>query len=1167
MQLSTRLLLTTALLLGGSGLARAQTVLASNRVVTQQRTETSAVSLKAALTDLERRYGITFFYESRLVRDKFVTPRRAATLADELADLLRQAGLSFKPIEKRTYVLTPAAPGTPATPEGSRAAPAEPGAAERPDPGPLSSISGEGLRLPVLQDVVVTGRITDEAGAALPGASVRLKNSLRGTTTDAQGGFRLSVPSLSGTLVVSSVGYVTQEIELGNRSSISLTLKADEQALSEVVVVGYGTAQQRDVTSSITSLKSADLQYQPVTSPDALLQGKAAGVQVVQNTGSPAGEIFIRIRGTASLLGETRPLFVVDGVPLNNFGGTVLDAGGQRQSALADLNPNDIESIDILKDAAAAAIYGARGSNGVVLITTKRGKSGKARFSFDAYSGVQNVAKRLDLLNGDQFVELLRESLVNRGRNPLTEFPFNQVVPTGTNTDWQDEIFRQAPISQYNFSVAGGSDRVSTFASLGYFRQQGTIIGQDYKRYNMRVNLDYQATPRLKIGTSTLLSNAITDRVANDFSGFSILANALTRNPNLPVRNDDGTYPLDPLLNENPVMLAEDIVFQSNQKRVIANLYAEYQILKNLTFRSTFGIDNLDDRQQRFVPSYVIARQNRAEALAVDADQFTYLLDNTLTYQRQFGQHRLSFLAGMGFQRSLSTFLQAGGQTAGSNIIKTIAIADPYIPINSISEWALLSYFGRASYNFKDKYLVDASFRVDGSSRFGANKRYGVFPALSLGWRVSEEEFLKSSSLFNDVKFRAGYGVTGNQEGLGGDYPALALYGTGRNYDGNPGIFQANIPNPDLGWESTAAANVGIDVSILNSRVSLTADAYLKRTDDLIFQRQLPFTSGFGSIGNANIGTMENKGLEFTLNTRNITSQSPNGFRWSTNFNISFNRNRITFLPENGRLGSDFIFKLPDAYGVEGPYSIYRVGQPVGNFFGYDYLGVYATDEDVPRLPDVPGQPPVQDLYDRGVRGGEAAFRDINNDGFISRADDRLIIGNALPRHIGGLTNTFNFRGFELNVVMNWSYGNQIYNMTRGVLTGMIEDLNQSTEVLRRWRQPGDVTDVPKALYGSSSVSGAAPTDVSSRYLEDGSFLRFRNITLAYSLPISLIQRIGLSNARVYVSGQNLITLTNYSGFDPESQNTGGGRIPSLGVDYLTQPQARVVTVGLNVGF
>jgi len=1088
-------------------------------------------SLRQALKSLESRFNVRFGYNSRLLDGKpAVTIPASENLVQTLDGLLLPLGLTYEAVSDKLYILrdNPTAVVNPAA----------------------------------VQERRITGRVmAGDNNDGMPGVSVAIKGTNRGTTTNAEGRYELPVPDGAATLVFSFVGYLSREVVVGNQSTVDIILLPDTRALNEVVVVGYGTAQQRDLTSAITSLKASDLRNQPVTSPDALLQGKAAGVQVVQNTGSPAGEIFIRIRGTASLLGETRPLFVVDGVPLNNFGGTVLDAGGQRQSALADLNPNDIESIDILKDAAAAAIYGARGSNGVVLISTKRGKAGKPRFSFDAYTGVQSVTKRLDLLNGDQFVDLLRESLTNRGRNPLTETPFSQVQPTGTNTNWQDEIFRTAPISNYNLSVAGGNDRTSSFVSLGYFRQEGTIIGQDYKRYNLRVNLDYQATDKLKFGTSTLLSNAITNRVANDFSGFSILANALTRNPNLPVRNPDGTYPLDPLLNENPVMLANDILFQSNQKRVISNLYAEYQVLKNLTFRSTFGIDFLDDRQERFVPSYVIARQNRAEALAVDSDQFTWLSDNTLTYRQQLGAHTLSVLAGFGIQKSQANFLQAGGQTAGSNIIRTIAIADPYIPQHSISEWALLSYFGRASYNYKDKYLADASFRVDGSSRFGANKRYGIFPALSAGWRISEEPFLKNNRLISDLKLRAGYGVTGNQEGLGGNYPALALYGTGRNYDGNPGIGQQNISNPELGWESTAAANVGLDLSILNNRIGFSAEAYLKRTRDLIFERQLPFTSGFGGIGNANIGTMENRGLEFTLNTVNVNG----AFKWTTNVNISFNRNRITFLPNNGALGSDFIFKLPDAYGVEGPYSIYRIGQAVGNFYGYRYLGVYASDEDVPRITDPENR--ITDLYERGVRGGEAAFQDVNNDGFISRDADRVIIGNALPIHIGGMTNTFSYKGFELSAVINWSYGNSIYNMTRGVLTGMIEDLNQSAEVLRRWRKPGDITDVPKALYGSSSVSGAAPTDVSDRYLEDGSFLRFRNITLGYNLPQPLAQRIRLSSARVYVSGQNLITLTNYSGFDPESQNTGGGRIPSLGVDYLTQPQARVVTVGLSVGF
>ena len=401
-------------------------------------------------------------------------------------------------------------------------------------------------------------------------------------------------------------------------------------------------------------------------------------------------------------------------------------------------------------------------------------------------------------------------------------------------------------------------------------------------------------------------------------------------------------------------------------------------------------------------------------------------------------------------------------------------------------------------------------------------------------------------------------GVTGNQDGIG-NYAASALSRVNRNYDGNPGIGQLNVPNPELGWESTATANVVVDVSLLNARVNVTADAYVKKTDNLIFQRQLPWTSGFGGIGNANIGAMENRGIELSLSTRNLTG----AFEWTTNFNIAFNRTEITSLPINGQLGSDYIFKLPDAYGAEGPYSIYRIGEPVGSFFGHIYQGVYASDEDVPTIVDPADE--IDDLYERGVRGGDANHLDINGDGVINRQFDRAIIGNALPKHIGGITNNFAYKGLSLNVVINWSYGNDIYNMTRAVLTAMNDDFNQSAEVLQRWRQQGDVTDVPRALYGSTSVSGASPTDASSRYIEDGSFLRFRNITLGYNIPSGILKRIGLTSARIYVSGQNVITITNYSGLDPENQNLGTGT-PALGVDYLTQPQPRIFLGGVNIG-
>ncbi|MEK6481160.1 SusC/RagA family TonB-linked outer membrane protein [Catalinimonas sp. 4WD22] len=1109
-----------------------------------QPSQVESKSLQHYLMDLEKEFEIQFAYDSELVKDKKVS--LDSDKGQKLEFLLNQAlepnALQYKKIGEKLYVI------------------------QQKEQNEIKKINtksdrreGKTETLALLNSLSISpignlaqtirGKVTDgENGEPLPGVNVLAKGTTIGTVTDISGNYQLTVDDEVSTLVFSSIGYVTEEVSINGQNIINLELLPDIQSLSEVVVVGYGTQQKKDVTGSIASVKLEDVKNMAVASPDALLQGKAAGVQVVQNSGTPGGEVFVRVRGTASLLGETRPLFVIDGVPMNNS--TAVSAGGQRNSTLADINPNDIESMEILKDAAATAIYGARGSNGVILITTKRGKEGKARINFDAYTGVQSIWRDFDLLNGSQFVNLLEESLTNRNPDLLNNPPYNELEITGVNSNYQDEVFRTAPISNYSLSVSGGNEKMQSYVSLGYFNQQGTIIGQEFERFSARLNLDYQATDRLKIGTSTTLSNTLQKRVQNDFSGLSVLGNALIRNPNLPVYNTDGTYSVDPLRTENPVQLANEITFEGNQRRLITNFYGEYQILDGLTFRSVLGVDYNDERQNRYIPSFILSRTGIAEARADLLDEQTIVNDNTLNYSKTFGAHNVSVLAGIGFQRSTFNILRTGGQQAGSDIIKTVgAIADPFIPSQDITGWGIMSYFGRANYSFQDKYLIEGSFRVDGSSRFGANRRYGVFPGLSVGWRLSEENFLSEVSAITDLKIRAGIGVTGNQDGIG-NFASRALYSVGRNYDGNPGIGQANIPNEDLGWESTTTTNIGIDLALFNGRVSTTAEAYVKTTSDLIFSRNLPWTSGFWSIGNANIGEMENRGLELAFTTRNTTGE----FKWTTDFNISFNRVKITDLPENGEAGSDYIFKLPDAYGVEGAYSIYRIGAPVGSFFGYVYDGVFASDTDVP-----------EGLFERGVRGGDANFQDLNEDGVYDRQNDRAIIGNALPQHIGGFTNTFAYKGVELSVLFNWSYGNDMYNMTRAVLTAMSEDYNQSTDVLQRWQQQGDVTDMPKAIYGSSSVSGAAPTDASSRYIEDGSFLRMRNATLAYNFPSELLQRINIASARIYFSGQNLLTFTNYSGLDPENQNQGTGT-PSLGVDYLTQPQPRIYMFGINIG-
>ena len=1004
------------------------------------------------------------------------------------------------------------------------------------------------IKAETLFQQTVSGLITDMDSTPLPGANVVEKGTTNGVTSDFDGNFSLKLINDQATLVVSYIGFATKEVPVNGQSTITISLQESTAGLDEVVVVGYGTQSKRKVTGAISSVKGTALESTPVAQVDALLQGRAPGVQVVQNSGAPGAEVFVRVRGSGSLLGESRPLYVIDGVPMNNISSSFLNQGGQRPSALGDINPNDIESMEILKDAAATAIYGARGSNGVVLITTKSGKDGRARFNVDTYAGIQSVPNRLDLLNGQQFVDLIDDARINRGL-PV----FDELVVTGINTNWQDEIFRNAIIQSHNLSVSGGTERLKAFASMGYFDQDGTIIGQTFKRLNFRTNLDYQATDKIKIGTSTVLSKTDRDVVPNDFSAYSVLGNALFRNPNLPVFNTDGTYAIDPLLiSENPVMLANEIVNTSVQKRVISNMYAEWDIIKNLKLRSTFGFDNLTLSEQYFVPSTILGQSGVAEASAVRFEELTWQNENTLTYTKDVGSHSFSGLLGLSYLESEQNILQAGGQSSGSDLIPTVAIAIPSIPQNSITNWGLVSYFGRINYDYDDKYLFDASLRADGSSRFGENNKFGYFPSFSAGWRISSEKFMENITIIDDLKIRASYGVTGNQDGIS-NFPSLALYGTGQNYDGIPGIAQRQLANPDLGWESTNQTNLGLDLTLFNGRISFSADAYLKETEDLIFIQQLPQTSGFDQIDRANLGNLENRGLDLGLFTRNVDGE----FKWTTDFNISFNRNEITFLPENGESGSDFIFKHPDAFGSEGPYSIYRVGEAVGSFYGYNYLGVYASDEDVPEL-----------FFDKGVRAGDVIYEDINNDGAYSRDDDRKIIGNALPKHTGGITNTFSYKGIDLSIFMNWSYGNDIYNMTDAVLVAMSEENNQSVKTLDRWTQQGQVTNVPRAIYGSSSVSGAANTDASSRYLEDGSFLRIKNVNLGYNFPSDFVNSIGLNSLRFYIAGQNLWTFTNYSGFDPESQNLGSNnQVPALGVDYLTQPLARTYMLGLNLSF
>lgn len=1083
-----------------------------------------ARSLSALITEIESEEQFTFAYSKRDIRNKYITLKGGEwNMNDLLREISIQARLSIRRVNE-TIALLPVEVDTHL-------------------PNVFEKITAQ---------TIVAGKITDDNGEPLPGASVLEKGTTNGTITDVNGIFELSAQP-DAVLLISFIGFTSEEVAIGNRTTIDVSLVPDIQSLQELVVVGYGTQSRKQLTTSISSIDGDEIQNVPVSGVDALIQGKAAGVQVVQNSGAPGGENYVRIRGNGSLLGQNRPLYVVDGVQMNNITTNVLDAGGQLTTSTNDINPNDIESIEILKDAAATAIYGARASNGVVLITTKRGTTGKAKFNLSAYTGIQEVWKKLDLLNGEQYVGFINESIANSnallGRtDPVPDF----VTGTGANTDWQDQVFRSAPVSDVTLSMTAGNEKTQVYLSLGYFDQKGTIINQAYQRFNARVNVDHQASERIKIGNSLTLSFSDNDRVFTDFNSRNPLASALVFNPNFPVYNEDGTYFRDPNISDplgNPVELANEITFNSKQKRILGNMYAEINIINGLDFRTSLGVDYLNDRQQRFIPSGILRPADFAEAQGANFEQILWNIENTLSYNKTFGSaHNLSALLGYSVLEREEYLLRAGGSLAGSNIVTTIAISTPSAPDNYLSPYGLVSYFARANYSFKDKYLIGGTIRADGSSRFGENNRFGYFPSVSAGWRISNEPFLDGVEFITDLKLRGSVGVTGNQEGLAGDFPSLALYGTGRDYLSNfPGIAQSSIANPNLTWEETTQYNLGLDLTVFNGRINLIADVYQKDTDKLLFFRQLPWSSGFTQDNGSNIGKMENKGLELALITQNFIGN----FKWSTNFNISFNRNKITLLPDfdpENPTGSDFSQQQPDAFGTDGTRSVFRVGESFGSFYGYKVLGVDPETGNI--------------IYDN-IDGS------VDDDGNPTLGiSDRQIFGNALPLHTGGFTNEFSYGNFDLRIFMQWSYGNDIYNQTAAVLESMQGFYNQSTDILGRWQNPGDITTIPQARFidptGEAAV-GANNREISDRFLEDGSFLRVKDVRLSYTFPSSWTERANLSSVNIYVGVRNALTFTNYSGFDPESQNNSV--VTAVGIDYLTQPQPRTFLTGINLQF
>jgi TonB-linked SusC/RagA family outer membrane protein len=977
---------------------------------------------------------------------------------------------------------------------------------------------------------VLNGKVLDEKGQALPGATVAVKGTSKGTVTNNAGMFTLKDVPANAPLLVTFQGYESTTVDIRGQSAITVTLKADISKLGDVVVVGYGTQKKIASTGSIASVKGADITQTPVTNVAQGLAARVPGVQITQNNAAPGGNISVRIRGTNSINGSSEPLYIIDGIQISNSGG-VGDV-----SPLSTINPNDIESVEILKDASSTAIYGARGANGVVLITTKRGKSGATRVQLDMYRGIQNITKTLNMLNATEFAKLENDIYNSQ--------IYTDPASLGQGTNWQDVIYRQANVQNYQASVSGGSEKTQFSLSGNYFDQEGIIISSDFKRYSLRTTLDHTISNHFKVGTSVLTSYTINNNIPTGINSIdgplvtqSIVGATLGAPPTLvPYKDDGSVYPFADQFNgryrevSNPVGLAQ-ITNRNTIRRTLANVYGEAKIISGLTYRASFNADVANTLNDYYSPIYILGKAevnaNSGQAAKGNVNTTNWLHESILTYNHDFGQHNIKFTGVYAIQSNLynDNSINANGFPNDATGNEAVQLAVNRTVSSNRSKESLNSYMGRINYGYANKYFVDVTARYDGASKFGENHKWGFFPAVAGAWRIIEEPWLKDSRVFSDLKLRVSYGRTGNAGAIS-PYQSLALEGSGSNYQFNHiytvGISPSGIPNVDLRWEKSTQANLGIDMSFFEDRLGVTADIYDKKTKDLLFVKNLPLSSGYSSI-TGNFASIRNKGIELALNGRILTGK----FKWNMNANISVNRNELLSL-EGGV--NEYVLS---------PYSVLRVGQPLGIFKTYVFDGIYQTGETV-----LPGS---------GSRIGGVRVADLDKDGQIT-GNDQTITGNANPSFIFGLSSNFSYRNFDLSFFLSGVQGNKVFNLSRYTFENGLGGRNVLEGLVNRWSPTN-----PNNEYASGFQGGRLP--VSDRFIEDGSYIRMKNITLGYRLPnIKYI-----TNARIYISSNNLFTITKYSGYDPEV-NSFGGSNTLIGVDNLVYPMARSFLVGLQVG-
>ncbi len=955
----------------------------------------------------------------------------------------------------------------------------------------------------------VTGVVTGSSGEALAGVTVTVEGTSAGAVTGGDGRYSIAVPGDDTILSFSFLGYIPQRVAAGNTSVVDIILQQDLKILDEVVVVGYGTQLKKDITGAVSTVSARDIENIPVTDFGAALAGRTAGVQVVSASGKPSDGFSIRVRGATSISAGSDPLYIVDGVPTTDT---------------KAINPSEIESITILKDASSAAIYGNAGANGVVIITTKMGMKGESRIDFNAYYGVSLKPRKIDVLNAGQYEELLNEM----GYPAIDRNIYNG------NVDWQDEMFRMAPMQNYQLSFSGGTDKMTYYVSGGYIQQDGIIKPSSFERMNLKVNIDYQVKKWMKLGANVAYSR-IKDVDVSDGNSETVVLQALTTPSIVPLRNADGTYPTLPFLSslENPLAGIEAYDRNWISNSILAYVYGEISFTRDLKFKSSLGIESGYNRYKEFLDPFSTAWGVNQQGQSTYNSAFSYkwINENLLTYSKSIGEHGFSVLGGFILSRYESEGADVAIRGFASNKIKMLGAGTVLSkPIEYYAANSNVSAIVRGTYDYAGKYLATVNFRADGSSKFGRDSRWGYFPSFSLGWRLTGEEFLKDVPWLYDLKLRVGWGQVGNDQV--GDYSSYGIYGIGANYnyDGKivPGYYQSQIGNSKLRWEKTSQTNIGIDFSAFEGRINATADAYYKKTTDLLLSVKLPETTGFDS-GMQNVGSVENKGIEFQLNTRNLVGE----FKWTTDFNISYNHNEVVDMADTPAIYTGGLDKK-----ISGNTSIVQTGSPMGTFYGYQAVGVDPANGRM--------------LYEKA--NGMLAYQDeLNPD------TDRRVIGCAQPKLLYGIGNTFSWKGIDLSIFLQGSYGNDIYNATRMFTEGMFDSRNQSAAVLMRWRTPGDYTTIPAPDKDKYPV-------VSSRFVEDGSYLKIKSIKLSYTLPQNLTRKALMERITVYASAENAYTFTNYSGYDPEASITGGSAT-AMGIDQGVFPHASTYILGLNIVF